>query len=593
MWSQNLDFTNSSHSAPQTYTSAGDELFADFNVEESWLYDVTEPIPEHRPTTLISSAVSSETFIAPHSADRIQQETRYATTRNIAKQRIRKKEPSKLPGNNRHGRAGRLRCGQCRAWRVKVPRLWRSSNLECEYNNPEGACKNCIEKGAICGPKMSARNWTTQKNQTLAEDTFSVIIGRRPISTLDNEPLTPFEEMHVSSVRENQILFRFFNLQLSRQDGRHLNELLFQRFGPTLSSKLARYGAILYSLYKHNDLSGGEGHRLFYLDGFYKSALEAVHRNAFADLVYGCFAVAMYGLRTSRPFHEVEAHIKAFRSSVQNLRVSESAIGHDETLLFECMWEKMLWNAAQILFTQPSKSGEVVSYLTQFTKPLFPSDTTGYSGWMHQAYLEVRTKLQFIQVAVKLSQSGDGEWECVRKSLQHRFLRDFLTSSEFSFTTDIATRANLRLRLRGLWSNFLLLMLHTTTTRPLPGEVIMETILSVHSIGKLADDPQFPDQLRSLFDMSICCLILIGLIMSKSQPLESLGMDSQNCRLIGLVLETVRANLSSLFWRCRESDNLASMVLFSQACERLSGVVQSDIPFKQSRIISEWAILCG
>src|SRR5271168_3061115 len=180
MWSQNLDFTNSSHSAPQTYTSAGDEPFADFNVDESWLYDVTQPIPEfHRPTTVISSPVSNKTFIAPHSADTIQQETRYATSRNIAKQRFRKREPPKLPGNNRHGRAGHLRCGQCRAWRAKVPCLWRSSNLECEYNSPEGRCNNCIEKGAICGPKMSARHWATQKNQILAEDTFSVPLGRR------------------------------------------------------------------------------------------------------------------------------------------------------------------------------------------------------------------------------------------------------------------------------------------------------------------------------------------------------------------------------------------------------------------------------
>jgi len=136
----------------------------------------------------------------------------------------------------------------------------------------------------------------------------------------------------------------------------------------------------------------------------------------------------------------------------------------------------------------------------------------------------------------------------------------------------------------------LLLMLHTTMTRPLPGETIMETILSAHSITKSADNPEYPDQLCGLFDMAICCLTLIGLIMSKAQPLDSLGMDSQNCPLIGLVLNTVRANLASLFWRCR-ADNPIPMVLFSQACERIS-VAQTHVAFEKCHIISEWAILC-
>jgi len=89
IWSlpgQNLSFTNSIHSAPETYTSAGDEPLEDLNVvEDRWLYDVTAPVPEfQRPTTGISSTTSSETIIPPPSTERIPKEIRYTTSRYTA-----------------------------------------------------------------------------------------------------------------------------------------------------------------------------------------------------------------------------------------------------------------------------------------------------------------------------------------------------------------------------------------------------------------------------------------------------------------------------------------------------------------------------
>jgi hypothetical protein len=84
--SQNLSFTNSIHPEPATYTSAGDETFEDLNIGlDSWLYNLTEPIPEfHHPATVVSSPMTIETCTPPPTSERIRKETRYPASRIMA-----------------------------------------------------------------------------------------------------------------------------------------------------------------------------------------------------------------------------------------------------------------------------------------------------------------------------------------------------------------------------------------------------------------------------------------------------------------------------------------------------------------------------
>src|SRR5271154_5448993 len=103
---------------------------------------------------------------------------------------------------------------------------YASAHLQCDYDNPESACKHCFEKGKLCGPKVSARRWLNRVNHVPGQDMFSISFNVRKVYTSD-DGLTSFEEMHVSALRENKILFRFSTLQSTRQDGHTLNELLF------------------------------------------------------------------------------------------------------------------------------------------------------------------------------------------------------------------------------------------------------------------------------------------------------------------------------------------------------------------------------
>jgi hypothetical protein len=108
----------------------------------------------------------------------------------------------------------------------------------------------------------------------------------------------------------------------------------------------------LYSLHKHGKAAENDSYHQHYLDQFYQATRAAIDRQAYRDLVYGCFAGCMYALCVRRQFDEIAAHAVAFRLSASHLLATNSLMG-EETFFIECMWEKLVWvMAREMLFPQ-------------------------------------------------------------------------------------------------------------------------------------------------------------------------------------------------------------------------------------------------
>jgi hypothetical protein len=219
------------------------------------------------------------------------------------------------------------------------------------------------------------------------------ILAGPPIPVED--ALTPLEANHIRSLRERHFLFTFKIPQFSRKDGRQLWENIFRPFGPSLSSKSPFYGCIIYSLYIHK---ARDDHLPFTIK-FYEGTQEVIKSNALDDIVYGCYAVCMYGLRTGLNFEEIMKHSTGFRLGMVDL---VNQLVDEELILPECMWEKLVWFMADKTIFRFAPQGNILSSWRNFSDPItFPHPRTS-PPWIKEALCVLHVKTQFVRYLVAL-----------------------------------------------------------------------------------------------------------------------------------------------------------------------------------------------
>lgn len=310
---------------------------------------------------------------------------------------------------------------------------------------------------------------------------------------------------------------------------------VFRRFGPHLSSKPVRYGCILYSLHRNAVASHDERH-MVYLDQFYKAVREAIDRNAFADIVYGCYAGCLYSLRVNKPFKEIVQHAEGFRTSVGFLTPSSGPVC-EETFFLECLWEKLVWVMTRALL-KTTASVESWNILAEFAQPLGLSDYNDQPKWVHEALADIKLKLQFIRFVVALTLDGSSTAIAVKMALWRRFLPWVKKPPDGRGNTGShCNRFLLHNLSRNLWSE-LLTLLSSLMIAPLAH--VSEINLNLSFISTIVDcipisNPASPStEFQDLNEMSIISLVLVGMVASQ------LGLD-----LFGLSVQYQHANQDS------------------------------------------------
>jgi hypothetical protein len=225
----------------------------------------------------------------------------------------------------------------------------------------------------------------------------------KEVSVTGDLGVTDFEARHLSALRRGQWLFGFVNLQRLRTDSHRLWHTVFRRFDSPISSKVVRNACVLYSLYYHGDMiPNGDELVQSYLISFYQAARDAIARQAFGELVYGCFAACVFALRTKRDLKEAFHHADGFRGSLWGF-VAEEVLDVEEMLLLECMWEKMVWYLARAVTFQSHPEPENIAHLESFSQPLSLADyKNAQSSWMEHSFDEVKAKLDFVRVTLVL-----------------------------------------------------------------------------------------------------------------------------------------------------------------------------------------------
>ena len=211
--------------------------------------------------------------------------------------------------------------------------------------------------------------------------------------------LTDFEGRHIQSLRDRHFLFKFKILQIGRTDGRHLWQNIFRRFGPNLTSNSARHGCVLYSLYLHKTKEDP----IPYLNKFYEGTREAIKLNAVDDVVYGCYAICMYGLHTGLDFRQIMKHATGFRVGLMSL-VKEFV--DEELFLLECMWEKLVWFMAIDTVFRNNCSREYLEFLERFCEPIVFPTWRMCPPWVNEALTTLRVKIQFVRFVVAIQLHG-------------------------------------------------------------------------------------------------------------------------------------------------------------------------------------------
>jgi len=390
------------------------------------------------------------------------------------------------------------------------------SNSQCEYRRSDLPCEICIRKGLICGKKSSRKDWKRMcilpagrpKRQLYAA------IAATSVPPLGESMLSQFEEIHLRSVRDGKILFGFVSFQLSRVDGGRLSHIVLRRFGGTISSKPIRYGCILYSMYKNLAPMPDENSSLIYLTEFYRSTRAAIDQEAYADLVYGCFAGCMYLLRIGTQFEEIIFHMRAFQTCVTRL-LETSVLDNEEMLLLECMWEKTLWYAAK-QFLVDSTSPAIGNQLVSMSQPLSALPLGDQPRWIREAYSEIRIKLQFVHLIALADTSRDlNVGRRLKESLTKRFYNTRIANKRWSPRHWISADSRVNILSQPLWSAFFAFLTELKVHPDSLGSGATETIVSLHTTVDFILDMEITestyDEYRETIDLAIYSLVLVGL----------------------------------------------------------------------------------
>jgi hypothetical protein len=116
---------------------------------------------------------------------------------------------------------------------------------------------------------------------------------------------------------------------------------LFRRFGPNLSAKAVRYSVVLLTARPIENVISLE-----YLSRCYAAMRDAGSRKAFLELVYACFALCIYGMKSSRPWEEISLHLKWFWHSMENV-VRTTLLSTEERYWLVFMYYALLHKVAK------------------------------------------------------------------------------------------------------------------------------------------------------------------------------------------------------------------------------------------------------
>jgi hypothetical protein len=242
---------------------------------------------------------------------------------------------------------------QCVAWKQKVRPIgcWQDLILKCVFSDAELPCQVCARKGLSCGAEDKlecvdrkrhhgrSSGWnnpvSTQEaepaeagpsslNQPLIEDSkpedspkteLSIFIPRQPPTPADSH-LTPLEAMCLQEYR--YLPMQLWTTPLTDESVLwwvlNSRNCLFRRFGPNLSARAVRYSVVLLTARPIENIVSLE-----YLGRCYSAMRDAGSRKAFLELVYACFALGIYGMKSSQPWEEISLHIKWFWRSMENV----------------------------------------------------------------------------------------------------------------------------------------------------------------------------------------------------------------------------------------------------------------------------------
>lgn len=390
---------------------------------------------------------------------------------------------------------------------------------KCSYGSLDAKCDACAEKGLPCGPKVKAKTRTTPATERAIENTqidpnsgADIIDIARSLPTVGKNRVTEFEAKHLQALRQGQWLFGFTNLQRFRTDSHRLWHNVFRRFDPNISARSVRSACILYSLYHHGEMvANGEPEIDRYLHEFYKAAQRAIGQQDYAELVYGCFATCMYSIRTKRSFDEILHHADGFRLSVMGF-VAVDVVDIEEKFLLECMWEKVVWYIVRLVTNLLAPQVDLYPRLEGYCHPL---SLGNYIEWMENAYCEIKAKLDFAKVLLRIAQVAKGELDPDRmiQSLAARFYKAMLMSPtgrpiRWSGTQDLFTSSTIA----KFWS--LLCGLVGSMLQNDGAESTSRAVFSVLDVINLMESRQ-----AEVVEISLFTLILTGLIVKNNKDL--------------------------------------------------------------------------
>lgn len=219
---------------------------------------------------------------------------------------------------------------------------WLTS-IQCQYENVDDTCRNCLKKRLKCGAEDKV--WGTKTEQRFERSSRAsgrpLLVAKKRSYSIVHSPATPGDDT-LNTMEATYIQF-YFDIVLpfpieekNRTDGRRLAECIAHRFGPTVNSESVRNAAILLS-YTLKELEGIDSYQIYrYRDRLYISIQEALKHKAYDEVVYASYAMCIHGFLTHLPFEEIAIHVRGFLHNFRSLKNS-SDLSSEEVFLLRCM----------------------------------------------------------------------------------------------------------------------------------------------------------------------------------------------------------------------------------------------------------------
>jgi hypothetical protein len=418
----------------------------------------------------------------------------------------------------------------------------------------------------------------------------TVSIPRLPVRPDIQRLIPEFELKHLRAFHARKFLFAFVLLQEFRTDGRHFHGVVTRRFGQYLDSKVVRYGVILNSLLKFDE---SKTDQLAYLQQFYRAMSDSVERKSYAEVVYGCFSVCLYSIRTGAPLAELIAHAHAFRLSAGHFQ-SSAILSAEESLLLWCMWEKVLWNIGRkYYFDAANENTEYVEKFIDLGEE-FLVENLSWPLWMRDAYIEIKLKLQFVRFIIWLDKCGTPESQSIKLSITNRFVKSWKRTTISEHVVSATDKLILRKLSQALWSRLVVLLEQIVPGVPPLCEDLVGVIHSILSV--VAECPETEHsamipQLKRFLETTVYVLILVGLVLCESQGNLPIREHEADFALLTSLFDVTRGQLRSALSKAGQLEDCAILQSFDEAsldCY-LQHVGEGS---GHAKALSEWIRIC-